>query len=272
MKIGALIPVRLASERLPGKALKDICGRPAVHHLLDRVAACRYVADPKDIVVCTTTESSDDRLVDAVEEFGCSHFRGPVDDIIRRIGNAMELHRFDAVVHAFGDNPLSATEYMDSTMERILTDPSIDVATISGLPLGVATQSFTAGAMRKVLGAYRTERNDTGFMYFFTRSGICRQVQIEAANPAHRHPSARLTLDYDSDLALFRAIFAALYKPGEIFTLADTIAYLNSHPEITASNLAVQDEYWRRTVAKVQLQYRDADGQSRSIEFDMEGR
>ena len=38
-KIGALIPVRLASERLPGKALLPLGGRPVIAHLLERVFA-----------------------------------------------------------------------------------------------------------------------------------------------------------------------------------------------------------------------------------------
>ncbi|HAT36435.1 MAG TPA: acylneuraminate cytidylyltransferase, partial [Rhodospirillaceae bacterium] len=62
MKIGALIPIRLASERLPRKAIMTICDRPIVHHLLDRIAACRHIDDAKNIVVCTTTDSSDDEL------------------------------------------------------------------------------------------------------------------------------------------------------------------------------------------------------------------
>ena len=138
MKIGALIPIRLASERLPGKALKDIVGRPVVHHLLDRVAACRHIADPRNVVVCTTTEPSDDALVPAVESYGCSVFRGSVDDIIRRFGDAMAAHGFDAVIQADGDDPLSATEYMDLTMDRLLADPAIDIVTVKGVPLGTA--------------------------------------------------------------------------------------------------------------------------------------
>src|SRR3989304_7528357 len=118
MKIGALIPIRFASERLPGKALKDICGRPVVHHLLDRVVASRHIAHPRHLVVCATTEATDDALVPAVDNYGCSVFRGAVDDIIRRFGEAMAAHGFDAVIQADGDDPLSATEYMDLTMDR----------------------------------------------------------------------------------------------------------------------------------------------------------
>ena len=51
MKIGALIPIRMASERLPGKALKLICDRPVCYHLLDRVVVSRHIETPKDIVI-----------------------------------------------------------------------------------------------------------------------------------------------------------------------------------------------------------------------------
>jgi spore coat polysaccharide biosynthesis protein SpsF (cytidylyltransferase family) len=265
MKIGALIPIRLASERLPGKALKDMAGRPAVHHLLDRVAACRHIKDPRDVVVCTTTEATDDALVPVVESYGCSVFRGSVDDIIRRFGDAMAAHGFDAVVQADGDDPLSATEYMDLTMDRLLADPAIDIVTVKGVPLGTATKSFTRRAMDKVLAAYRTERNDTGFIYFFTKSGLCRHVEIDVLGPQHVHPTARLTLDYEVDLALFRRIFEALYKPGQMFGLAEVVAFLNAHPDLVELNRHVEQEYWQRTAEKARLEFVAADGSVRGV-------
>jgi spore coat polysaccharide biosynthesis protein SpsF (cytidylyltransferase family) len=265
MKIGALIPIRLASERLPGKALKDLAGRPVVHHLLDRVAACRHIAGPKDVVVCTTTEPADDALGPVVEAHGCSVFRGSVDDIVRRFGDAMAAHGFDAVVQADGDDPLSATEYMDLTMDRLRADPALDIVTVTGVPLGTATKSFTRRAMDKVLAAYRTERNDTGFIYFFTRSGLCRHVEIDALGPQHVHPTARLTLDYEADLALFRRIFEALYRPGRVFGLAEVVAFLDAHPDLVELNRHVEQEYWRRTAEKAKLEYVASDGSQRAI-------
>ena len=43
MKIGALIPIRLSSERLPKKAIRLIEGKPAVYHLLDRAFESKYL-------------------------------------------------------------------------------------------------------------------------------------------------------------------------------------------------------------------------------------
>jgi spore coat polysaccharide biosynthesis protein SpsF len=265
MKIGALIPVRLASERLPGKALADIAGRPMIAHLLDRVAASRFIRDRKDVVVCTTTAASDDPLEAAVLAEGCSVFRGSVDDIIKRFSDAMTAFGFDAVIQADGDDPLSATECMDRTTAVLLDDPELDIVTMRGLPLGCATKSFTRVAMDKVLAAYQTECNDTGFIYFFTKSGLCQHLDLENTELTFRHDTARLTLDYEADLALFRAIFTNLYRPGVVFGLAETVAFLNASPQLVASNLQVQGEYWARTVEKSQLSYRASDGEIRSI-------
>lgn len=263
-KIGALIPVRLSSERLPGKALKEICGRPVIHHLLDRVCACRYVA-PESAVVCTTKEPADDALAEAVTAYGASVFRGATDDIIERFHAAIEAFGFDAVVQADGDDPLSATEYMDLTMERLLADPSLDIVTCTGLPLGTATKSFTADAMRRVYAHYKTNRNDTGFIYFFTKTGLCKQAEIGPANPDHVFDGARLTLDYEPDLAAFTAIFEALYRPGEVAGLAEVVTLLRAHSEIVAINADLDEAYWERTREKAQLEYRAADGTVKKI-------
>jgi spore coat polysaccharide biosynthesis protein SpsF len=267
MRIGALVPVRLGSERLPGKALLDLCGRPVLHHLLDRVARARHIADPRDIVVCATTEPSDDPLASAVESFGASLFRGSTHDIIRRFADAIETFGFDAVLQVNGDNPLSATEYMDASMELLLSDPLTDLVSVTSLPLGTAAYSLRRSAFDKVLPSYRTERNDTGFIYFFTRTGLCRHVALSCTNPHHQHPKARLTLDYPMDLELFRKIFGALYRPGEVFTLMEAIAFLNGHPELVEMNRAVDAEYWRRTADKAQLEYVDAGGVRRTIKI-----
>ena len=59
-------------------------------------------------------------LVDIISDYGCSVFRGDTDDIIARFFAAMAEFQFDAVIQADGDDPLSATEYMDLTMEALL--------------------------------------------------------------------------------------------------------------------------------------------------------
>lgn len=265
MKIGGIIPVRLASERLPGKALMDMCGRPVIYHLLDRVAASRHIESPSDVVVCTTTETTDDPLEKAVKAYGASVFRGDINDIIRRFGDAIAHFGFDAVIQADGDDPCSAPEYMDATMDALLADPSLDIVTSEGLAIGCNVKSFTSSAMDKVLAAYRTERNDTGFADYFTKTGLCHHKIISPVGPEHIHDTARLTLDYQVDLDLFRIIFEALYEEGAVFGTEALVTYLNKHPENVAINLDVEEEYWSRHSAKSVLKFIDDAGGVRTV-------
>ena len=266
MNIGGIIPIRLASERLPGKALMEICGRPVVYHLLDRVVSSHHIVDPAHVVVCTTEEASDDPLERAVKDYGCSVFRSHTDDIIRRFGDAIAAFKFDAVIQADGDDPLSAAEYMDLTMDRLLSDTELDIVTSEGLPLGCNVKSFTRGAMEKVLAAYRSRKNDTGFADFFTKTGLCTHDVVHPVSAAHVQDTARLTLDYDVDFALFRAIFEALYEDGEVFSLADAVTFLNANEDLVQSNLGVEEEYWLRHGEKSVLHYAAEDGTIKKID------
>lgn len=264
-KIGAIIPIRLASERLPNKALMSIVGRPVLWHLLDRACASKHIKDKKDVVVCTTREKSDDPLVEAVKGYGCSTFRGSTEDIIKRFYEAITMYQFDAVIQVDGDDPLSDTFYMDKTMERLLDDASLDIVTCEGLPFGVATKSFTRQAMRRVYEHYRSERNDTGFIYYFTKTGLCKQATVKVEDDGHILNEARLTLDYQEDLEVFRRIFEALYKKGCVFGLDELVTFLKSNPEIMKINSSLNDEYWARTREKAKLQYATKDGVTKEI-------
>ena len=266
MKIGALIPVRLASERLPGKAILEVASKPLVCHLLDRVFASRYIADKRDVIVCTTEDTSDDRLAHIVTNYGASIFRGSTDDIIKRFNDAIVVHKLDYILQVDGDDILCATEYMDLTMEYLLGDNSLDIVTCDGLPLGIASKSFTQKAMAKVYEAYQTDKNDTGFIYYFTKTGLCNQEVITDVPPEHILDEARLTLDYASNLEVFTKIIEALYPSGELLDFQKVVQYLKLHPEVMEINAGLEDEYWQRTRDKAKLSFTDKDGLARDIQ------
>ena len=266
MNIGSLIPIRLASERLPGKAIIEVCGKPLVCHLLDRVFASKYIKNKSDVVVCTTRSSSDDRLVDIVENYGASIFRGSKDDIIKRFYDAIHEFNFDYIIQVDGDDILCATEYMDLTMEMLLTDNTLDIVTCEGLPLGVASKSFTKDAMNKVFKYYKTNRNDTGFIYYFTKTGLCNEKIIGPISDKHILNEARLTLDYKEDLNVFISIIESLYPSNTIFSLNNIVAFLKKRNEIINLNSNLDEEYWQRTRDKAQLYYLDKDGIDKKIE------
>lgn len=245
-RIGALIPIRLGSSRLPGKALLPIVSRPAVHHLLDRCFASRYLV-PEHVIVCTTTDPTDDPLVPIVESTGARIFRGARDDLIDRLHQAAEAHGLDVIVEVDGDDVCTDSLYIDLCIEKLLAVPELDVVFGEGLPLGVSARVLRAKALKAVYENYKPGKNDTGFMYYLTRSGMFSVDTVKPLSAAHVNTSARLTLDYDEDLAFFTAIFERLYQPGRVFGVEDICRLLAQEPALLNLNVGLDEKYWERT-------------------------
>jgi len=244
--VGALIPIRLSSSRLRGKALKPIVGRPAVHHLLDRCFASRHLT-PERVVVCTTTDPADDPLVPVVEATGAKVFRGHRDDLVDRLYRAASAYGFDVVAEVDGDDICVDPFYLDLCVDRLLTDERLDVVCGEGLPFSISARVVRTRALQTVFERYTPGKNDTGFMYYLTRSNLFRVGGVTPVSPRHAHPTLRLTLDYEEDLALFRAIFAALYQPGRVFGIEEIVALVQRQPELLQLNAGLEERYWQRT-------------------------
>lgn len=265
MKIGALIPIRLGSERLPGKALKSIGGRPAVHHLLDRMFSSRHLS-PENVVVCTTCDGSDDPLVSMVESTGAKVYRGSRDDIVERFYGAVSTHAFDAVIQADGDDPFTDTGYMDRCMDHLLDNPELDVVSSEGLPIGLNSKAIRARAIERVLEHRITEKNDHGFILLFTATGLCKTAVIHPISPDHVHATGRLTLDYEDDLRFFNALYQAIGPRSPPFGVSEIVAALQAQPSLTNINSHLTEAYQERSVALLKLQYR-RDGRVIDLEI-----
>ncbi len=95
------IPARWASERLPGKPLLELAGRPMIQHVWDR--ACE-ISGVDRVVVLT----DDQRIADVVSGFGgeCELTPEECTSGTDRIAWAARQWRCDAVVNLQGDEPL----------------------------------------------------------------------------------------------------------------------------------------------------------------------
>ena len=229
-KTGALIPVGLDSDRLPGAALREIQGKPAICHLLDRAFASWYVVS-QNVVVCVSENPRDDALVSVVEDYGASVFRGGANNIIARLRDAIQAFGFENVLQINGEDILCETLYMDLVLERLLCDEMADFVTSRNLPLGLAARSFSAKAMEKVYARYGAHDVIPEITACFTGMKNCHEVPIFPLVEDHVLDHARLTLDSEQDIEVLRQIFHALSRSDETFAIAEIIAFLREHPE-----------------------------------------
>jgi spore coat polysaccharide biosynthesis protein SpsF len=264
MHLGALIPVRLGSSRLPGKALLPIQGVPVLQILLRRIIDCSLVT-PENIVVCTTHRPEDESLRNVVEDAGCSLFKGPEDDLILRFKQAVDHFGFDAVLQVDGDDPLTDSGYMAETLKALIEDSSREVVSVQALPLGLNSKSFTRDALNKVASVYRSKINDTGFSKYFTDAGVCRHTIIKPLDPGHVLDGVRLTMDYQEDFDLISTIISSLSNGTQPPNVSEIVSFLRANPDLAASNLHVEKTYWQRHQSLSRLRFVDADGTTRDL-------
>jgi len=149
----AVIPARMDSSRLPGKALRPILGEPMLGRLIERV---RRSESLDDVLIATTTLSPDDALEALADELGVKCFRGDPDDVLGRIHGAVEAHGIDQVVELMGDSPLVHSALLDETValyergsydyvtSRTATVHVGEGAPEHGFPVGLWVQVFDA--------------------------------------------------------------------------------------------------------------------------------
>lgn len=236
MNADIFIPIRLNSSRLPKKHLKKIDGKPLLKYLIERLQSAQKT---RSIVVCTTTNASDDPLIQFLENENIQYFRGSEKDILMRFLNAAKHFDTDIIIDVEGDKIYTDPIYVDRIVTEMETNIDIDYvmgSTFSDridhsdhsiaavFPVGIRTTSLEAICMLK-----KTDNTETGYREFFTNNTSinCKYLVPETK---HKIPkNLRLTLDYQEDLDLAIEIFHSL---GNNFHFDDILSLMSDKPHL----------------------------------------
>ena len=157
MKIICIIPSRLASQRLPEKALADIHGKPMIQHVYERAKRSSMLTD---VLVATDSE----RIESAVKKFGGNAVMTPVDiqSGSDRIAFAARSLDADIIVNVQGDEPLIEPGMIDETVRLLTNDASVVV--------GTAAKKITELNDLLTPNVVKVALDKNGFALYFTRS------------------------------------------------------------------------------------------------------
>ena len=126
--IVCIIPSRYESSRFPGKPLADLCGKPMIQHVYERVAKANSVP-----YVAVATD--DERIFNAVKTFSgnaimtaITHRSGT--DRISEAVKSLNLSADAIVVNIQGDQPIFEPAQVDEVIQPLLDDSSINMSTL----------------------------------------------------------------------------------------------------------------------------------------------
>lgn len=126
MNTVCVIPARYASQRLPGKPLADLCGKPLIQHVWERACQAKKLSA---VIVAT----DDERIADAVEKFGGEVAMTSPDcpSGTDRVGEAIAGRQEEFIINVQGDEPLMNPGAIDLLVEELSTDPDSQMATLA---------------------------------------------------------------------------------------------------------------------------------------------
>lgn len=143
-----LLQARTNSTRLPGKVLLPVGGIPLVV-----LAALRAGNTGHRVIVVTSREASDDTLCDVLKHWNIDHYRGDLEDTLKRFVDALDgLPDDHIVVRLTGDNVLPDGSFIDELLEDFVTRdlPYLGCSgEATGLPYGVSAEVTRVGFLRE---------------------------------------------------------------------------------------------------------------------------
>lgn len=232
-----IIQARMSSTRLPGKVMKDLCGKPLLWHVISR---CLESRKANMVCVATSLNKEDDVIADFCGEEHFSVFRGSLEDVLSRYYEAAKTFKADTIVRVTADCPLTDAHIIDSCVEAFETSGADYVSNVNpartfprGLDVEVFSFSSLAKAHQEATTAY--EREHVTPYLWENRKGTFNIGPSVVADTAYRKPY-RLAVDFPEDFELMQRVYQALYVPGKTIDVLKALTFLDEHKEVRGGN------------------------------------
>jgi spore coat polysaccharide biosynthesis protein SpsF len=247
MKIVAIIQARMGSNRLPGKVLADVCGKPLLHYVVSRVRQARTLSL---FAVATSDHATDDVIEKFCQINGVPSFRGSEDDVLDRYYRAAKYFQANVIVRLTADCPLLDPAIIDKVIETFMTGKFdyCSNAQEPSYPDGFDTEVFTWDALeRSWQEAHLPSEREHVSTYIIKNPGLFRLGSVKHDQDLSR---LRWTVDEPRDLDLIREIYRHLPNK-ESFRLDDLLALYREHPELSAINSGIdRNEGYRKSLQR----------------------
>lgn len=241
MKVVCIMQARVGSSRLPGKVLKEICGKTVLEHDVNRL---KLVTNIDEIVIATTIEKQDEKIVYEAERLGVKYFRGSESDVLSRYYFAAKENNADVVMRVTSDCPCLDYNILNDMINKYLDeyeDSNYMSNTVErSYPRGYDAEIFSFKALEE---AYNNAEKDyerehvTPYIY-----DLNNNFKILSYKNSKDYSKYRVTLDTKEDFEVIKLIYEGLFSKKGYFLLDDVIDFLEKRPYIVKINENIEQK------------------------------
>ncbi len=232
LEVTAIIQARMTSNRLPGKVLMEVMGRPLLSFQVERLRFSKMI---DNIIIATTTNKEDDPIMELAQKEGIKVYRGSEDDVLDRYYQTAIEYGAEHIMRLTGDCPLIAPDICDSIADAYFENGADYIRTgetfAEGLDCGIISFQALSNAWHEAKLKYEREHVT---LYIRNHPEKFRNVTIENETDDSNY---RITVDEKEDFLVVKTILENLYKGTDrYFTIEEIKSFLDKHHEIYKLN------------------------------------
>jgi glutamate-1-semialdehyde 2,1-aminomutase len=230
----AVVQARMGSSRLPGKVMLPINGIPLMGILLSRLSAAKLL---DKIILVTSTDSANDRLVEYVESIGYECIRGHETDVLSRYTSAIRMFKPDVVVRVTGDCPLIDPSVVDEVVAAFLSG-NCDYASNTNPPTypdGLDVEVMTAKSLLESESESDVAYDHEHVTPYIRTNGRFSKTNVVSGTDFSQ---LRWTVDEYSDYLVVQSVFDH-FRPEMRFSWNDVVSLRSTKPELFEANMGL---------------------------------
>jgi len=205
-KVGAVILARMRSERLPGKVMLSLKGKPALQWIVERLKNSKYL---DNIIIATSDDMSCDPIAGMCVRLGYSYFRGSEEDVLDRFVKASKPYNLDAVVRITGDCPMVDWRIVDTLISLFFTNKCDYCSNVlrRTFPIGFDVEVIATSILEEIdeLAEGVDRQHITTYIYK-THPDKYKMVDLVAGKELD-YPGLRVTLDTLEDYIVIGTLY-----------------------------------------------------------------
>jgi len=232
-EIVAIVQARLSSTRLPHKVLLNLAGKPVLSQVFNQLSFSKSISE---IVLATSTDSSDDPLEIWANENNKKFYRGDLNNVLKRYFDTAKFFGAQNIVRITADCPLIDPEIVDSVVHKFL-EGDYDYFSNTNPPTfpdGLDTEIFTFHSLELAFKEAKLSSELEHVTSYFKNHP--EKFKIGNLISDVNYENLRWTLDQKEDFELISSIYRELYRENSFIRWRDILKLVTKDKKLLSIN------------------------------------
>lgn len=223
------------SERLPGKVMLDIMGKPMIWHMYNRLKNSKLLTN---VVISTGEFENNASICEYAQNQNIPYYSGSELDLIDRLYQTAKKFNASAIVRVTADCPLVDPNIVDNLISEFIQNyDEFDIITnckTRTFPHGLDVEIYSTNILKKLWQEIKEPQLREWFSLYIEKNPT--EFRILNITNSIDESSLRWTVDYPEDFEFIKQIYENLYNENTVFGMSDVLNLLKIKSDLIQIN------------------------------------